>query len=462
MKARTLILLGVPALLIGGTMVGCAKAGRVASASATARVADVGQAAKDADRARKAIAAHDAVGAVRFAEAAVAASPRDATYRSLLGQAYLSAGRFQSAAQAYADVLTLDPANGRAALNLALAQTATGDWVSARKTLTDHADQIGAGDRGLALALAGDPNGGIQLLSVAARDPASNATVRQNFALALALGGHWQEARAVAAVDVPADQLDARLQQWAAFARPNGAADQVAALLGVTPVADNGQPVQLALVAPVPVAAPDAVLASAGGDGAASGGDAGADVASVLAGSAGDVAAGGSDDGVTGGADVAQGGGSGVTFAAPVEVVQKLPAPVGKLVLSDVSVSKVAPKPGKGMIAKASGASAGDFSPAKGGFYVQLGAYDSSAVAEDAWHRIAARTAGMGALVPSGMAVTVGGKSFYRLSVGGFARADADRLCASVKASGGRCFVRAGAGDGKAAWVKGGARVAGR
>lgn len=458
MKARTLILLGVPALLFGGTMVGCAKAGRVASVSATARVADAGQAAKDADRARKAIAARDAAGAVRFAEAAVAASPRDATYRSLLGQAYLSAGRFQSAAQAYADVLTLDPANGRAALNLALAQTATGDWVGARKTLTDHADQIGAGDRGLALALAGDPNGGIQLLSVAARDPASNATVRQNFALALALGGHWQEARAVAAVDVPADQLDARLQQWAAFARPNGAADQVAALLGVTPVADNGQPVQLALVAPVPVAAPDAVLASAGDAGAVSGGDAGADLSVA----AGDVASGYTDDRVTGGADVALSSGSGITFAPPAEIAQMLPPAIGKDAPRDIALPKPAPKPGKGMIAKASGAAAADFSPAKGGYYVQLGAYDSSAVAEDAWHRIAARTAGIGALVPSGMAVTVGGKSFYRLSVGGFARGDADRLCASVKASGGRCFVRAGAGDARAAWVKGGARVAGR
>ena len=456
MKARTLILLGVPALLFGGTMVGCSNAGHSGVASA-ASAPDAGLAAKQADRARKAIADRDGAGAVRFAEAAVAASPRDATYRALLGQAYLAAGRFQSAAQAYADTLTLDPANGRAALNLALAQTATGDWVAARKTLADHVDQIGAADRGLALALAGDPDGAIQLLSVAARDPSANATVRQNFALALALGGHWQEARAVAAVDVPADQIDARLAQWAAFARPTAASDQVAALLGVTPAADQGQPVQLALVAPAPVAAPPAAIVADKGDVGA------ADVNSVLAGSAGDVASGKADDLVTGGADVAQlGGGTGVTFAPPSEVVQRLPAPVAKLTLNDVAVTKGAPKPGKGVVAKASAVDAPAFSPNKGGFFVQLGAYDNAAVAQDAWRRMTAHTPRLSGLAPTGMSVTVGGKSYYRLSVGGYARGDADKICGAVKSSGGRCFVRADAGDTKAAWVKGASRVAGR
>lgn len=455
MKPRLLILFGVPALLLGGTMVGCSNVGHAGLASA-ASAPDAGLAAKQADRARKAIADHDGAGAVRFAEAAVAASPRDATYRALLGQAYMAAGRFQSAVQAYTDTLALDPANGRAALNLALAQTATGNWVGARATLADHVDQIGAADRGLALALAGDPDGAIQLLSVAARDASANATVRQNFALALALGGHWQEARAVAAVDVPADQLDARLVQWAAFARPTGAADQVSALLGVTPVADQGQPVQLALVAPVPIVAPAPVVADKD-DGA------GADVGAALAGSAGDVASGKADDLVTGGGDVAMsGGGSGVAFAPPAEIVQKLPAPVAKLSLRDVAVSKGAPKPGKIVMAKAAADDAPGLTPSKGGFFVQLGAYDNAAVAQDAWRRMSARTPHLAGLMPAGMSVTVGGKSFYRLSVGGYARGDADKICGAVKASGGRCFVRADAGDTKAAWAKGASRVAGR
>ena len=48
---------------------------------------------------------------------------------------------------------------------------------------------------------------------------------------------------------------DARIAQWAVFAKPTGAADQVASLLGVTPTQDPGQPVAIALNAPVPVAA---------------------------------------------------------------------------------------------------------------------------------------------------------------------------------------------------------------
>ena len=124
------------------------------------------------------------------------------------------------------------------------------EWVAARETLTAHAARMTDGDRGLALALAGDPAGGIALLSNAARDPAATATMRQNLALALALDGRWVEARTVASVDMSPEQVDARLVEWAGFARPQSAAQQVAALLGVTPAIDRGQPVQLALAAP--------------------------------------------------------------------------------------------------------------------------------------------------------------------------------------------------------------------
>src|SRR5690606_32736039 len=45
------------------------------------------------------------------------------------------------------------------------------------------------------------------------------------------------------------DMVSKRIMEWAQFARPASASDQVASLLGVTPVADPGQPVRLALVA---------------------------------------------------------------------------------------------------------------------------------------------------------------------------------------------------------------------
>ena len=52
--------------------------------------------------------------------------------------------------------------------------------------------------------------------------------------------------------------------------------------------------------------------------------------------------------------------------------------------------------------------------------------------------------------------------NFYRLSVGGFARADAAALCRRYKAQGGDCFVRAGAGDKVALWAKGNRQLASR
>ena len=58
------------------------------------------------------------------------------------------------------------------------------------------------------------------------------------------------------------------------------------------------------------------------------------------------------------------------------------------------------------------------------------------------------------------MKISARGQNFYRLSVGGFARGDADMLCRKVRASGSACFVRAGAGDQVAAWSSRGVQLA--
>ena len=53
------------------------------------------------------------------------------------------------------------------------------------------------------------------------------------------------------------------------------------------------------------------------------------------------------------------------------------------------------------------------------------------------------------------MSVTTKTGTFYRLSVGGFARGDAVSMCSAYRARGGACFVRAGAGDQIAMWARG-------
>lgn len=410
------------------------------AATASIDTGNPARAAAEAKTARKALDKHHADRAIAKAEAAVALDPRNAGYRSLLGQAYLAAGRFPSAVAALSDALALDPSDGAAALHLALAQIATGQWDSARGTLTTH-DTIPAKDRGLAFALAGDPGTAITVLTQAAREPDADAKTRQNLALSLALAGRWNEAKAVASFDMSPADVDQRMAQWAAFATPSGAADQVAALLGVVPVEDAGQPTRLALstTAPNMVAVAQPVPAA---DSLPQAPVAATEVAAVEAGPAPAV----------GTADVANIGAARVTFAPRREIVQAEPIVVPLKVPTTRVVTIGATKAplAVGTAAKPLVA----WVPAKGNFYVQLGAFENAGVAKDAWGRLSHRIAALGQHTPTGAKIANGGQSFYRLAVGGFARGDADALCRKVRAGGGRCFVRAGAGDAVAAWVK--------
>lgn len=421
MNKRALAGFSLSALMLGGTMVGCAQGG-ISTASTRSDAALAKQAARNAEKATDALAKGNLTKAISFAEAAVAGEPRNAGYRALLGSAYLKAGRFTSAHAAYADVLSLSPENGKAALNLALAMIAEGQWDEARASLEEHAAIVPASDRGLAVALAGDPGTGVELLTAAARSPNADAKIRQNLALVLALAGRWTESRQIAGIDMGPTEADARVLQWASFAKPVGAADQVSALLGVRPVKDPGQPVALALnTSPPASAVPAATLL--------------ADAAPVApAEEAAPVA--------IAAADEISASGTRIVFAERREVVQQLPR--GSARARQAAVE--APQTRFATIDRES-----TRKPKSGGtWFVQLGAYDSAAVAKDAWERAQRRYPAFAGEKPTGMAF----KSFYRLSVGGYSRGEANALCRGYRSNGGACFVRTGAGDQTAAWVK--------
>jgi Flp pilus assembly protein TadD len=433
MKTRTVLSLGLSAMVLGGTMVGCTQHGDIASASTLAAASGEQQASIEADKARNALDNGKGARAVPFAEAAVTLQPQDAGYRMLLASAYLKAGRFDSARQAFADVLSLDPKNAKAALNLGLAQIGSGKWSDAVKTLGEHRDVIPASDLGLALALAGDTNDALAVLVPAVRTEGADAKTRQNLALTLALSGDWQDARTMAAVDLSPADVDKRLEQWAALAHPKNQSDQVAAVLGVVPASDPGQPQALALNAPVDIAAPTAAPVETAAVAAP------VPAATPVAAPIADVAP----------APVAVAAAAPqIHFADRHEVAQVLPVATPKVATDARAVAAVTrPVPVAPMAAPAPA----NF--AKGNFFVQFGAYDNANVAHDAWGRATRRYAALGLHTPSGMNVTVKGKSFYRLSVGGFARPDADRLCSGYRAHGGTCFVRGGAGDQTVAWA---------
>ena len=396
------------------------------------KVGDVGL----ATRAQIALNAHKVPEAIQLAEQAVAKAPTDAGFRALLGNAYFAGGRFRSAETAYKDSLSLYPNQAQVMLKLALVQTALGKKDQAIATLNEARPALGESNYGLALALAGRTAEAIRVLEPAARDTNADATIRQNLALAYAFAGNWDNARAIAAQDVPAGQLDTRIHQWMQLASPKSPAEQVAALTGVTPAAvDEGQPVRLALArpdtqpagtqlaeatppvvaAPVPKAppAPAPVVATA-------------------------------------------------TAVAPAPVVAAsvppAPPPVrstlaafastavsdAKAVIAAVMPHSAAPavKPKPRVVAAA--APRRGNSPA----VVQLGAYGSADRVLAAWNGTARKYGALKAYLPMSARFASPKGIFYRLSVRGFASdSEARNLCMSLRRHGGSCFVRNVAGD---------------
>lgn len=186
--------------------------------------------------------------AIQFAEMAVAAEPHNAGYRMTLGNAYLEEGRFSSASTSFQDAMTLGDNSPRAALSLSLALIGEGRFTEASALLRDWEGEIASADLGLAFALAGEPERGIHILSNAIRQGQNTVKVRQNLAYAYAVAGRWRDARLMVAQDVPADQVGARMQEWAQLTHAEAYQHRVAGLLGVPAgVRDNGQPMHLAL-----------------------------------------------------------------------------------------------------------------------------------------------------------------------------------------------------------------------
>jgi Flp pilus assembly protein TadD len=389
-----------------------------------------------ATRAAAALASNDVPAAIDFAERAVAKTPDDAGFRGLLGNAYFAGGRFASAESAYKDALAIYPAQPKIILKLALAQIAQGETAEAVAFLNHSREDLDAADYGLALALAGDAADAVATLETAAREQGADGRVRQNLALAYAFTGDWAKARLVASQDVPADQLDARIQQWMQLAKPAHASDQVAALTGVTPAAtDPGQPVRLALnktdtivgqakaaaeAAPAPVPAP-------------------VETAPV---------------------QVAEAVETIPPAPPPVDPARVAARPEPAVALAAVAAPEApaafavmaakfapAPKPAKvrrpaARVHQAAARLAGK------GPVMQLGAYKSPQYVNAAWSQLTKKYPALRSYLPLRARFDSPKGTFYRLSVQGFAtQREAVARCQLLKSRGGNCFVRGFAGD---------------
>lgn len=419
----------VPLAALATLLTGCA------TGAGTVRTASYQSGKPDGDiglatRAMAALNAKDVPTAIDLAERAVAKTPDDAGFRGLLGNAYFAGGRFASAEAAYKDALTIYESQPQIILKLALVEIAQGKTGEALTLLNRAEGQLDPADYGLAVALAGRPADAVATLATVARAKGADSRVRQNLALAYALSGDWANARIVAAQDVPADQLDARIQQWMQLARPSHPADQVATLTGVKPAIDPGQPVRLALAktdtrlaqavpvtppvveaAPVQVAEatplpqPEAVAPAPPPE----------DSARVAA------------------AEPAP---------APVAVIAAAAPEAPAAFVAMAAKFAPAPKPAKARRAPARPAVSGK------GPVMQLGSYKSPQYVNAAWGQLTRKYPALRAYLPLRARFDSPKGTFYRLSVQGFGtQREALARCQLLKNHGGSCFVRGFAGD---------------
>ena len=412
MKTRnnTFIRLAVTTALASTALAGCS--GKVAPS-----------AAYSADKAEVALAKGKADKAVSHAEAAVLASPRDAYTRTLLGNAYLEAGRFASATQTFEDAIALGDTSPRTVVSLSLAQTGMGDRASAIYTLERYEAAIDPADYGLAIALAGQPQRGVHILSNTLREGNNTAKVRQNLAYAYALSGQWREARIMVAEDVPADQVGDRMAEWGATARPELYRTRVAQLLKVQINDDPGQPAMLALNNNPSVE----MLASENVETEESVADfayneelpATREYAPIE------------------NFDIdAQEDGEDEPKPVLVAALDEQPAAAQKPVVQPVPVSaKPAPSPAP--------RKASSFTMADGDYNIQLGSYFSEADAELGWTKFMKMYPELAGAERVISKARVNGKIYYRVAAVGYAKDSARALCSSVKGKGGGCIAYA-------------------
>ena len=410
-----------------------------------------------ATRALMALHSNDTATAIDLAERAVANTPDDAGFRAILGNAYFKAGRFASAEAAYKDSLTIYANQPQVILRLALVETALGKRDEAVSYLQAGRSVLDASNYGLALALAGRPQEAITILEAAARQPGADATVRQNLALAHGLAGDWTEARTIAAQDVPGNKLDARMHEWMLIASPTKASDQVATIVGIKPAADDrGQPTRLALrktdtrladtaaPAPAPVAQPAPQPQAQVADVAP---PAPAPEPKYVQASATTTPA-----------------SEPVPAPAPEPVVAEAPAPTPVAMIAaaakDVTVAAarevssvveaVMPKKAAPAVhrARPHRVAAARRPSGPGTPVMQIGSYRSPEQVTAGWHNLTQRYPALRAYLPSKARFDSPKGTFWRLSIQGFDnQRDAIARCEMLKSHGGKCFVRAYAGD---------------
>lgn len=421
-KSKRMVGLAVSTAIAAGLLTGCA--------TESAPRADL-----SANRAQAALAKGKTPAAIEHAEAAVLAQPRNASYRAMLGSAYLDAGRFASAEATFDDAMKLGDTSARTALSLALALDGEGKYEQATALLSDWETRMAPADLGLAYALSGRPDRGVEILANAIRAGDNTPKMRQNLAYAYALGGRWREARLMASQDVPANEVGNRMEEWAQMVAPQSWQVRVAQMVGAPAgVVDAGQPAQLALANNPSVEQLAAEAAPAQPKLAAN------EVAQPAARElppVGDAAP-----------QVA------VASPAPAKAPETFkaafaplaPAPAPQVALDTrrfVSHPVVQSTAARQAVAAPKLAHAVAAKPAAGTHLIQLGSFASEEGARRAWSLYVAHYPELSEHQMVLAEAVVRGKHYWRVSAAGFGLASSQAMCGKVRNSGQGCFAYA-------------------
>lgn len=423
-KGMTLKLASVA--LLSTSVVGCANTHMAPRAS-------ISSSDTSASRVENALSMRDFAGALAQAERLVAASPKDADSRALLGRAYFANGRFASARTAFGNAIALGNVEPRTIVSLALCAIGQGDVSAARELLLDHREHLPAADYGLAMAMANEPQEGVRALLEAVNMPDATAQTRQNLAYALALGGAWGQARLVAGQDLTAKAADQRIAKWLQLGVVNNPQQRVVALIGIAPRTDDaGMPVHLALDLATPAKLADAQ------DGILDEAQAvqipaepmTAPIATLIAPPQLQIAP----------AAAAQ------TDSAEAPPISGPVRNAGQGAFRQTHSEQSEALPDKAV--QAASLKIASYIADKIDWAVQLGAFNSAIVAKAKWQIIRRAWPALNAFDESYNVLALNGRTFHRLAVHGFAdHAQANTLCKSLKSKGQDCFVRRDAGS---------------
>ncbi|WP_260927454.1 SPOR domain-containing protein [Novosphingobium sp. 9] len=368
------------------------------------------------------------------AESRVAKAPRDAGARAALAQAYLDAGRFESAAQTFDDARSLGDKSASIALGSVLAYIGAGRQEDALRVLSESSQVIPVSDYGLALALAGRPDQAVNILTDAVRGGQASARMRQNLAYAYALSGNWGAAHVIASQDLTQDQADARLGEWSRESAPENYRLRVAGLLRAPMVSDPGQPEALALNGPKAdaprMAKADPAPTPAGELPAV--GDAAMPLAEANPVPPAPVEARPMQAAVT-----------------PMSAPQAAPAPMrmaAYVAPVPEAVRRAPVRPATRPVAAESFRTAfaeqGTIAP-RGNHLIQLGSFRTLDAAKRSWATFVARNPRLKGHQMRITQADVNGQRFYRVSAEGFDAGSARTMCSVVKGRGAGCFAYA-------------------